>query len=176
MVPESILVFQFQSVLSAQIKYCGGQLKMMSLSRSCPNHSVFHRRMHVCVKGSAKVKLDALSPCVSLSLILSSLQTRGIRPTVLKAAVWIGFPPCVCVRVCVYVRKIHTLQNVDAGNGGGREWGEMKGKWGFVYHHSLSPCTDTACMWACWSVSYILCECRTLHHSFCHVKCCRIII
>lgn len=48
-VPESISVFQFQSILSAQIKYSGGQLKMMSLSRSCPSHSVLHRRMHVCV-------------------------------------------------------------------------------------------------------------------------------
>lgn len=48
-VPESILVFQFQSRLSAQIKYNGGQLKMMSLSRSCPNHSVLHRQMRVCV-------------------------------------------------------------------------------------------------------------------------------
>lgn len=48
-VPESILVFQFQSILSAQIKYSGRQLKMMSLSRSCPNHSALHRQMHVCV-------------------------------------------------------------------------------------------------------------------------------
>lgn len=53
----------------------------------------------VCVKGSDEVKLDALSPCISLSLILSSLQTRGIQSTVLKAVVWIGFPPRVCVSI-----------------------------------------------------------------------------
>lgn len=147
----------------------------MSLSRSCPKHSVLHRQMHVCVKGSTKAKLDTLSPCVSLSLILSSLQTQGIRPTVLKAAVWIEFPPRVwmCVYVCEW--NTHTLQNVDAGNGSGREWGEMKGNWGFFYHHSLSSCTDTPCVWAYWRVSNMwmphitsfLLSCETLQNYNC---------
>lgn len=85
--------------------------------------------------------------------------------------------PTACVYVCVWVHawNAHTLQNMDAGNGGGREWGEMKGKWGFFYRHSLSSRTHTPCMHACWCVSNTLCECCTWHHSFCHAKHCRII-
>lgn len=122
----------------------------------------------VCVKGSDEVKLDALSPCISLSLILSSLQTRGDSADRAESC-GLDRVPTVCV--CVY--KIHTLQNVYAGNGVGREWGEMKEKCGFFYHHSLSACIHTS-MYVNMSVTYYV-NAAPLHHSFSHAKHCRII-
>lgn len=110
------------------------QLKMMSLSHSCPYHSVLHsRNMHIwlCVCVRAKRSTEVKSLSVSCSLILSSFRTLAILHTMLKATAWIRFSPCgyeTHTNVHAHTHTPCTLI-VAAGNGMGEEW-EREGKRG----------------------------------------------
>lgn len=103
---------------SAQIKYIGWQLKMMSLSHSCPYRSVLRCTMcvYACVKSSAEVKLDTPVP-FSLSLLNSVFSRDSGDPTGSAESYGLDQVPSVSMkRTCTHGHKhecahMHGLQS-----------------------------------------------------------------
>lgn len=119
--------------LFGQIKCTRQQLKMMSLSHSCLDHSALHSHtVHVWVRGSSEVR----SLSVSHPLILSSLKTHGdsvhraesngldhVAHTHTHTCIWAACPNSSCRESC-------------AGESGNKNGNERKvGMLSLQHHH-----------------------------------------